>query len=125
MHLAMSYVVAQGNVSVADDAVTSTNKKVKLAKQPRDLHTLWKEYQFGLNGHKPAKDYTASERGANKWNYCRRKRFWSVVELMIKQGETFDSAIDRIYAAYGKNMSVTKILNALGNDSRDGVHRFG
>lgn len=98
---------------------------IKLSKNPRDLYTLWKEYQFGLHGQKPAKDYTMAERGANKCIYCRRKRFWSVVELMIRQGETCDTAIDRIYTVYGRYMSVTKVLKELGNDSRAEIHRFG
>ena len=98
---------------------------IKLSKNPRDLYTLWKEYQFGLHGQKPAKDYTTAERGANKCNYCRRKRFWSVVELMIRQGETCDTAIDRIYTVYGRYMSVTKVLKELGNDLRAGINRFG
>ena len=109
-------------MAVAAD--TSTKKVLKLSKQPCDLYTLWREYQFGLHGQKPAKDYTTTERGANKCTYCRRKRFWSIVELMVRRGETCDTAIDRIYAAYGNTMSVTNILHALGNDSRDGIHRF-
>ena len=37
---------------------------MKLYKNPKDLHTLWKEWEFGLNGVKPAKDFTYHERGA-------------------------------------------------------------
>jgi hypothetical protein len=119
-------VVVQGNASTTAVAVAAgnTNKKVKLSKQPHDLYTLWREYQFGLHGQKPAKDYTTTERGENKSNYCRHKRFWSVVEVMIRWGDTCDTAIDKIYAAHGNNMSMTNILNAMGNNSRKNVHQF-
>lgn len=98
---------------------------VKLSKTPRDLYILWKEYEFGLDGQKPAKDYTSAERGANKFIYCRRKKLWNLVELMIRRGATCDAAIDRIYTVYGRYMSVTNILNALAEDAKNGINRFG
>jgi hypothetical protein len=38
---------------------------VQLSSQPRDLITLWREYQFGLNGRKAARQFTTQERNAN------------------------------------------------------------
>ena len=44
----------------------------KLSKCPRNLHELWKEYEFGSGGFTAAKDFTEKERGANKSKYYRR-----------------------------------------------------
>ena len=41
-------------------------KIAKLAKCPKSLHDLWREYEFGLCGYKAAKDFTSRERGAVK-----------------------------------------------------------
>ena len=35
----------------------------QLSKCPRNLHELWKEYEFGSGGFKAAKDFTEKERG--------------------------------------------------------------
>ena len=35
---------------------------VKLLKNPKDLYSVWKEWEFGLNGMKAAKDYSYHER---------------------------------------------------------------
>jgi hypothetical protein len=75
---------------------------VSLSKCPRDLWTLWKEWEQVLSGSKAAKNYTQVERGANNFSFSHRKVFWDAMEEMIKRGNTSDSATDRIYAAYGK-----------------------
>ncbi|KAE8999624.1 hypothetical protein PR001_g19008 [Phytophthora rubi] len=72
-----------------------------LAKRPRDLFELWHEFEFGLNGGKPAKEFTRAERGANKFAYFRRKMFWDIVACLVRAGFTSDTAIDKIYAVYG------------------------
>ncbi len=97
---------------------------VKLYKNPKDLHTLWKEWEFGLNGVKPAKDFTYHERGANKFNYSRRKVFWDAVIQMIGKGFTSDTAIDRIYLVYGERRSIIRILRMMAQDRRDKVDRL-
>jgi CBS-domain-containing membrane protein len=38
----------------------------QLSSQTRDLITLWREYQFGLNGRKAARLFTTRERNANR-----------------------------------------------------------
>ncbi|ETP04478.1 hypothetical protein F441_18743 [Phytophthora nicotianae CJ01A1] len=93
-----------------------------LSKRPKDLYELWGEYEFGLNGLKPAKEFTAAERGANKFAYSRRKVFWDVVSAFVRTGFTSDVAIDKIYAAYGRQLSVTRILTALRTDKHQGGH---
>jgi len=105
---------------------TTPRIMVKLSKRPPDLHVLWREYEFGLkDGQKPAREYTSIERGANKVSYCRRKKFWDLVDLLIRRGSDSDTAIDRIYGVYGKSSTVTKILNELAKDSVNGINRFG
>lgn len=98
---------------------------VKLSKRPPNLNVLWDEYEFGLGGKKRARDYTSAERGANKCQYCRRKKFWDLVDLLIRRGSDSDTAIDRIYEVYGRGASVTDVLNAMGQDSVARINRFG
>ena len=43
----------------------------RLSKCPKTLNDLWAEYEFGVGGYKPAKLYTAQERGAVKDLYYR------------------------------------------------------
>ena len=80
--------------------VEETRNGVKLSKNPRDLYVVWKEWEFGLNGTKPARDFTAHERGMNKFAFSWRKNLWDTVTCMIAHGFTSDTAIDRIYLVY-------------------------
>ena len=99
--------------------ITNTKTTVKLSGSPPDLFVLWDEYEKGVGGHKPARDYTPAERGANnKHNYSHRKVFWDAVKRLIERGNTFDTAIDRILAVYGRAKSVKAILNAMKGDTR-------
>ncbi|KAE8908744.1 hypothetical protein PF001_g2747 [Phytophthora fragariae] len=95
---------------------------VTLAKRPRDLFELWHEFEFGLNGGKPAKEFTRAERGANKFAYSRRKVFWDIVACLVRAGFTSDTAIDKIYAVYGRQHPVTAILVALRQAKKRGGH---
>ena len=56
----------------------------------------------GLNGCKPAKEFTLEERGKVKSVYCRRKVFWDVITLLVNAGHTSEVAIDKVYANYGR-----------------------
>ncbi|ETN00948.1 hypothetical protein PPTG_17274 [Phytophthora nicotianae INRA-310] len=95
----------------------------RIALQPAaHLYELWGEYEFGLNGVKAAREYTAAERGANKFAYSRRKMFWDVVATMVRAGYSSDVAVDRIYAIYGRQLPVTSILLALRRDKQQGGH---
>ena len=96
----------------------------KLAKYVRDLFTLWKEYEHGLNGEKPARDYSAYERGKNKYVYCHRKVFWDVIDVLIKRGFSAETAIDRIYVGYGRNKCVSVILRLMASDRKAKIIRF-
>ena len=98
------------------------NRAVKLSKKPRDLFVLWREYEQGLDGQKAARDYTRTERGGdNKDNYARWEVFWNAVESLMVRGHTSDSAIDRIQCTYGRDSSVTQVINGLKKDKVRGV----
>lgn len=93
-----------------------------LSSKPKSLHDLWTEWCFGVNGNKPAKDFTAAERGACKYTYCRRRVFWDMVRSHMKAGFSANAAIDRIYDAYGHRSSVTSILKKMQADKKNGGH---
>lgn len=94
-----------------------------LSKTPRTLHALWQEYEIGGPGRKPVKDWTAQERGGkNKYLIYKRKFFWNKVAEMVRAGIEANVACERIYAAYGHNQSITKILYALKRDHATGGH---
>ncbi|KAG9411162.1 hypothetical protein AC1031_016810 [Aphanomyces cochlioides] len=90
---------------------TSTARKasapVQLSKRPKDLFDLWHEYEFGCGGRKPAKNFTAAERGANKFAFSRQKVFWDTVAGLVRAGYTSDVAIDKVYNAYGRQLSTS------------------
>ena len=83
-----------------------------LSKCPRDLYVLWAEYEVGLGGNKPARQFTPAERGKVKFKYCRRKIVWDVIDRMINAGTTAQVAIDRIYEEYGQ-LPVNKMIDEL------------
>ena len=97
-------------------------KLATLSKNPKCLHTLWREYEDGLGGRKAAKHFTAQERGKVKALYHRRKVVWDVIRGLILAGHTAHVAVDKIYETYGAGQSVTSITKALLRDRRDGGH---
>ena len=99
-----------------DQANLGIDRTARLSPHPRTLLALWHEYVHGLNGNKPAKDFTARERGLFKCKYSRRKTFWTVVAKFVRAGYTDLAAIDKIKQAYGVRLSVTAIINCLQHD---------
>jgi hypothetical protein len=91
-----------------------------LSKTPRTLDELWIEFQFGIAGRKAAKNFTREERGKCRQNYYRRNVLWRQVGLMIRAGESAQTAIDKIRAVYGEGTSVTKTLNLMLADRKNG-----
>jgi Transcriptional activator of glycolytic enzymes len=93
-----------------------------LSPNPKNLFDLWQEYQIGIGGRKAAKHFSQSERGGKtKHKYCRRKVIWLMVRGMVKLGMTADSAIDQIYAVYGQQTCVTRIINLIKKDKERGT----
>ena len=81
------------------------------------------EYEVGFAGNKPAKEFTSKEHGGKiKHTFYMRKFLWDQVAEMVHSGMDANDACDRIYAVYGHNESVTKILKALQRDKRTGGH---
>ena len=65
-----------------------STKSAVLSKRPKTLFDLWNEYEIGLTDHKPAKDYTSAERGANKFAYSRKKVFWDLIVKLVHARES-------------------------------------
>ena len=86
------------------------------------MQILWAEYEFGVGGKKPAKLFTARERGKVKCWYSLRKPFWTLVERMIRFGYSHTNAIEKIESVYcsGRSMSVTQILREIRRDKQRG-----
>lgn len=90
--------------------------RMSLSKRPTHLYELWHEYEFGLSGNKPAKNFTSAERGANRLAYSRRKAFWDLIAELVRSGYTSDVTIERVRVAYGDQLSLTATLNAIRVD---------
>jgi hypothetical protein len=91
-----------------------------LSPLPRTLYDLWVEYQTGIGGRKAARDFTARERGADKYRYYRRKHVWNIVANLVNAGVQARVAVDRIYSHYGANKPVTRIIKDIMHDKRNG-----
>ena len=104
-----------GSVEDANDPVPVV-PVAKLSKCPRSLYDLWKEYEFGFHGCKPAKDWTATERGRDKFKYYRQNVVWKKICELVCGGYTAESACDKIYSAYGHSSTVTEIIKQLVKD---------
>ena len=74
----------------------------------------------GGPGRKPAKEFTARERGAVKHMYCMRKPFWEKVSELVSSGYSATLACDKVYAAYGSRLPVTHILRQMKANKRTG-----
>ena len=113
-------VVGGGNGSDDMDmdapAVIPVVLETRLTKSPKTLHDLWQEYEFGFHGCKPAKDWTATERGRDKFKYYRRNVVWKKICELVRGGYTAESACDKIYSVYGHSSTVTEIIKQLVKD---------
>ena len=92
-----------------------------LCKCPKNLYVLWAEFESGVGGNKPARLFTASERGKVKFKYCRRKIVWDVIDDLVRRGLSSDVAIDRVYAECGgPNANVNDVIARLKEFRRTG-----
>ena len=99
----------------------------RLSNNPRSLMCLWNEYKYGLNGRKPAEQFTVAERNTtlSKQTYYRRNIVWQAIARQVRAGLTAEVAIGRIRSAYGYDASPTKTIVAMVRDKRryaDGIH---
>ena len=98
-----------------------------LSNNSRSLSLLWQEYKFGINGRKPAEQFTKAERNSkpNKQKYYRRNMIWKTIARLVREGLTAEVAIERIHGAYGYGTSPTVIMWEMIKDKRrrpDGIH---
>ena len=119
--VAAPVVVADGGGVVDMGAANDLAMMATLMPTPRSLHDLWSEYLNGVGGRKPARLFSHTERGRSKHRYSRRKIVWDIVSGLVRQGHTSELAIDKIYGVYGGQTSVTKIINGLKRDKKNGT----
>ena len=100
--------------------VNATAPLATLTTKPKTLYDLWDEYVFGVGGRKPAKDFSAAERGKVKFKYSRRKVVWSLILKLVDSGMSAQVSIDRIYAAYVQQKTVTQIIDLIRKDKKEG-----
>ena len=111
----------------ADEGIEDANDPVpvvlqaRLTKCPRNLYDLWKEFEFGFQGCKPTKDWTASERGKDRFKYYKRNIFLVQVSEIVWAGHTGDRAIDMIHRVYCANLSITKIIHKIADKKLKGI----
>jgi hypothetical protein len=86
-----------------------------LSPTPCTLYALWEEWQNRISGRKPARLFSAQERGRSKHKYARQKHVWDLIASHVRAGIDAHVAIDCIYAAYGGGLAVTTIINKLGD----------
>ena len=89
-----------------------------LSQSPKNLHELWQEYEVGINGHKPARMFTANERGRVSKKYSRRNLVWQKIVDLCRLGHTHVIAIDKVYEKYGSECTVTQIVNKISAENR-------
>jgi hypothetical protein len=101
-------------------ALAMTNPPT-LMPHPKSLYDLWNEYLNGVGGRKPARLFSATERGRIKYKYTRRKVVWDLVRNLVNLGHTAERAIDMIYDAYGAQTNVSNIINRIRKDKMNGT----
>ena len=108
-------------ITVEDDGVDTP--LAQLTPNLRTIHALWTEYDSGLGGRKPAKLFTSRERGKQKYAYYKHKLVWDKIEALIRAGNTWTVACDKLYSAYGQNKSPSQIMKEIQKDNREKVVR--
>eukprot|EP00985_Skeletonema_marinoi_P019559 scaffold11256_cov65-Skeletonema_marinoi.AAC.1 len=91
----------------------------ELSHNPTSLHDLWREYRFGLNGRKPAIQFTRKERNVSRAvaaKYSRRHYVWQTIQRLVNAGHTAEVAIEKIRRQYGYSTSPTKIMILIQKD---------
>ena len=92
---------------------------------------LWTEWEYGIGGRKPAKNWKREERGGGddprmskkakqriKQMHHRRRNIWRIQALLVNKGHNIQAANGIIESAYGANQSMTAISEAIANDRK-------
>ena len=88
--------------NIAEEAETMERSRARLENNIHCLHQLWIEYQFGIGSNKPAKEFTARERGSCKFVHSLRKVYWDKVSKMVAAGRNYTEACNVIKQHYGE-----------------------
>ena len=114
---------ARSAIQTGVPVATGDLRPATLSACPRTIGSLWYEYQFGIDGRKPAKKFTISERGRkrNKYKYCKRLPLWKCMKRLCDSGCTVNAAIERIKLVYG-DIIVSRLLVKIARDERRGGH---
>ncbi|KAG7340248.1 hypothetical protein IV203_023791 [Nitzschia inconspicua] len=94
-----------------------------LAPNLKTLQEMWREWQFGIGGRKPAKDFTPPQERGNptgciKQTYYRRKCVWLILRHLNDNDHNISGAINIMKETYGQNVSVTDMQKAIVRDRR-------
>ena len=100
-------------------AAPRPSRPAQLSRNVNSLGALWDEWLIGLNGNKPAKDFTSRERGANRHKYSKRLHVWRCISRHVGAGFSAEVVIDRIHQCFGYNLSVTRIIKAFQDANRE------
>ena len=105
----------------ATTAVTAkgANRVAKLSYMPKSLSELWEEWHIGIEGNKPAKLFTAKERGKVKHSFSRRKPIWDQISKLVASGMSSEAACNKMYAIYGEGKSVIYYSMQLKKDKQE------
>jgi Transcriptional activator of glycolytic enzymes len=127
LHGAVARQVAQQqriNVG-ANVAATNNNQPATLSDNVKTLDELWTEYISGIDGRKPAINFTKDERNSSKslkQKYCRRNLIWQKIQLLINSGLELPQAMERFQGVYGRGKSVTWYIETIIDERRKRKH---
>jgi hypothetical protein len=122
-----SRILGKARPGVSDASICHTldntyDSTAKLSSCPRNRLLLWKEYLYGLEGNKAAKNFTSVVRGHVEFKFCRRKCFWEVMVKLYNAGFTDLSSNDKVHQAYVMKLSVSAILALMMKNRKVGGH---
>ena len=99
-----------------------------LAKNLRSYMDFWDEWERGINGRKPAKDWNEKERGGGdlpkkekdkiKQTYYRRKQIWKLQQHLINKGDNIYQANNKIMQVYGASTALSKVCELIIKDKK-------
>ena len=109
-----------GGRCAVPQGVPNTGKPATLYPHPRTIEAMWDEYQNGIGGRKPARDFSRRERGSCKFKFARRKLIWDAVERLLDMGNDLSTACNKIRRVFG-DVSMTRLINLIWQDKNSAV----
>ena len=113
-------VDGQGRTRVFRFAEPSDCRPAKLAKVRR-LGDYWQEWEHGIGGNKPAKEWTSSESKANS-TYSRRLPIYLLLQRLIHRKKKLPAEAFRLVTqAFGNDTSLGKVSEAIRIHEENGT----